>query len=109
VKNISLHVAVDHPLVTVDQSLKGTLGSSIGCILGPSSIDLKLKNVIGTRGISMRAWETRGLLNLLILAIIAVVEKTTVLAETPIRLNAIDQNPRLNNYFGINATVGLSN
>jgi hypothetical protein len=40
VENISLHVAVDHPLVAVNQSLKGTLGSSIGRILGPSSIDL---------------------------------------------------------------------
>lgn len=44
---ISLHVAVDHPLVTVNQSLKGTLGGGIGRILGPSSIDLELKDVIG--------------------------------------------------------------
>lgn len=47
-------------------------------------------------------------MNLLILAVIAVVEKTAVLAETAIRLNAVDHDPGLNNHLGINATVGLS-
>ena len=46
-------------------------------------------------------------LNELILAIIAVVEKTTVLAETTIRLNAIDHNPGLYDHFGVNAIIGL--
>ena len=49
-----------------------------------------------------------GLLNILILAIIAVVEKTAVLAETAIRLNAIDHNPGLYDHLGVNAIIGLS-
>jgi hypothetical protein len=47
-------------------------------------------------------------LNILILAIIAVIEKTTVLAETAIRLNAIDHNSGLNDDLGVNAIIGLS-
>ncbi len=48
-----------------------------------------------------------GLLNLLILAIIAAVEKTAVLAETAIRLDAIDHNSGLNDHLGVNTSIGL--
>jgi hypothetical protein len=47
-KYISLHIAVYHPLIAVNQSLKGVLRSGICRILGPSSINLQLENVIGT-------------------------------------------------------------
>ncbi len=43
----------------------------------------------------------------LIFSIVAVVEKSTVLAETAVRLNPIDHNARLNGNFGINSTVCL--
>ena len=47
-----------------------------------------------------------GLLNIQILAIIAIVEKA-MLGETPIWLDAIDHNAGLNYDLGVNATVGL--
>jgi hypothetical protein len=47
-KYISLHVPIHHPLVTINQCLKGMLRTSIGSILCASGIDLQLKNVVGT-------------------------------------------------------------
>jgi len=46
-------------------------------------------------------------LNLLILAIIAVIEKTSMLAETPFRLNAVDHDLGFDNNLGINAIIGI--
>jgi len=47
-KYVSLHVAVHHPLITVNQSLKGTLGNRVCSIPRASGIDLQLKNITGT-------------------------------------------------------------
>ena len=47
-KYVGLHVAVHHPLITVNQSLKGTLGNRVCSILRSSGIDLQLKNITGT-------------------------------------------------------------
>ena len=107
-KYISLHVAIHHPFVTINQSLKGTLGISIGGILCVSGIDLQLKNVIGTGTGQVSGHEDeKGLLDIQILAIVAIVEKATVLAETSIWLNAINHYAGLNYNLGVNATIGL--
>lgn len=49
----------------------------------------------------------KGLLDIQILAIVAIVEKPTVLAETSIWLNAIDHYAGLNYNLGVNVTIGL--
>jgi hypothetical protein len=48
VKYVSFHVAVYHPLITVNQCLKCTLGNRVCSILRASGIDLQLKDVSGT-------------------------------------------------------------
>jgi len=48
-----------------------------------------------------------GSLNIQVLAIIAIVEKASMLCETPIWLDAINHNAGLNYDLGVNATVGL--
>jgi hypothetical protein len=47
--------------------------------------------------------------SLLILAIVAVVEKATVLAETPIGLDSIDHHPRFDNNLIVDSGIGLGN
>ena len=107
-KYVSLHVAIHHPLIAVNQSLKGTLGSRVCSIPRASGIDLQLKNITGTgEGLVGGHEERDGSLNVQNPAIISIVEKASMLTEAPIRLDTINHNVGLYYDFGVNATIGL--